>query len=303
MAGSAGVSVRNAASLLEQAGIESPQREARLMLAKTLDCSVTYLIAHPETHLSGPTQTAYNSMVSDRAQRRPLAYVLGEWEFYGLCLNVTPDVLVPRPETEVLVEAVLERLVGVSVTPPHPSPAHDGAGKGQTLGRGPLIADIGTGSGAIAVALAADVPSARIVATDISQEALQVAEANAEKYNLAERIEFLQGDLLEPLLGRKPFDAIVSNPPYVRTADLEDPQPELLWEPRGALDGGEDGLDVYRGLLPGAFGLVKDTGFVAVEVGIGQAGDVRGIALRAGYRRTERLADLAGIERVVVAWK
>ncbi len=281
MAGSAGVSIRNAASLLRDAGVESPQNEARLILAKLMDLSVTRLIAHPETHLPGPTQATYDSMIRERAQHKPLAYILGEWEFYGLTLGITPDVLVPRPETELLVETTTSRLI-------YPDPH---------------VADIGTGSGAIAVAIAANLPSARVIATDISAKALQVARANAEKYNLAERIEFSEGDLLEPLLGSESFDAIVSNPPYVRQSDLENPQPELLWEPREALDGGTDGLDIYRRLLPGAFELIKETGFTAVEVGMGQAEDVSRIALDAGYSRTEKLTDLAGIERVVVAWK
>ncbi len=281
MAGSAGVSIRNAISLLREAGVESPQHEARLILAKLLELTVTRLIAHPETHLSGPVQATYDSMIRDRARRKPLAYILGEWEFYGMNLTITPDVLVPRPETELLVETTTSRLI-------YPKPC---------------VADIGTGSGAIAVAIAASLPSVQIVATDISPNAVQVARANAEKYNFAERIEFLEGDLLEPLLGREPFDAIVSNPPYVRRSDLVNPQPELLWEPKGALDGGEDGLDIYRRLIPGAFEMIKETGFTAMEVGMGQADDVSRIALGSGYSRTEKLTDLAGIERVVVAWK
>lgn len=283
MAGSIGESIQDAARLLAKAGIESPQREARVLLAHLIGCSGASLIAHPETPVDESARSAFAFIIDERARRKPLAYILGEWEFYGLCLEVTPDVLVPRPETEVLVEAVTTRLTGRS------SSIH--------------IADIGTGSGAIAVALAQCLPSARIVATDTSKKALEVAKANSENYNLEGKIRFEEGDLIKPLRLMEQFDAIVSNPPYVRRPDLVAPQPELLWEPLQALDGGEDGLDVYRRLVPDALTLLRDDGFLAVEVGMGQAVEVSKLASEAGYAGSAIIPDLAGIERVVVAWR
>jgi release factor glutamine methyltransferase len=190
-------------------------------------------------------------------------------------------VLVPRPETETLVEAALER-VGPT--------AH--------------VADVGTGSGAIAIALASELGSGTFVATDRSAAALEVARANASAHGLAQRIEFLEGDLLAPLAGRAGrLDAIVSNPPYIPTADLVGLQPEVRdHEPRAALDGGPDGLDVITRLVGGAPQLLRRGGWLLLEIGAGQAAAVRALLERSGeYDGIATRSDLAGIERVVIA--
>ena len=258
---------------LREAGVETPQLDAQLLMAKALDCSRLEIVAHPERLLDNTELESFHAMLDRRVSRYPLAYILGTKEFFGLEFNVTPSVLIPRPETEIMVEECLKR-----------------------VGDGALIADIGTGSGAIAVALAVNLPKAKIWATDSSEEALKVARTNAEKHAVADRVSIVRGDLLEPLAVGE-FDAIVSNPPYIPTGDIDTLQPEVRYEPREALDGGPDGLDVYRKLLPRA---IRITRLVAVEIGAGQADPVTQIARDAGWREVELVRDLAGIERVVI---
>ena len=274
--------LENAVSKLASAGVDSPLLDAQLLLASVLNCSRTDLIAHPERLLTDPQFDSFFRMLDRRGAREPLPYLTGRREFYGLEIEVTPAVLIPRPETEFLVEECARRVR---------RPA-------------PVIADIGAGSGAIAVALAVSVPDAIIYATDILPGSLQVAKANAEKHDVSERVRALEGDLVEPLLGLDlAFDAIVSNPPYIPTGEIDSLQPEVRCEPVKALDGGPDGLDAYRKLFPAAKSLLRKSGFIAVEVGAGQAASVRRIANDAGYRNIETIWDLAAIERVVVAYR
>lgn len=255
--------------------METPQLDSQLLMAYALGCSRLDVVAHPERVLTDPQLTLLRDMLQRRATRYPLAYILGEKEFFGLLLEVTPAVLIPRPETEILVEQVLAR-----------------------VGDDARIADIGTGSGAIAVAMAVNLRAARIWATDTSEDALKVARANAEKHAVSERVSMISGDLLEPLvLKGLQFDAVVSNPPYIPSAVIESLEPEVRREPVGALDGGADGLDAYRGLFPQAIACTK---LVAVEFGIGQGDSVADIAKAAGFSDVEIVRDLAGIERVAI---
>ncbi|MHB9036810.1 MAG: peptide chain release factor N(5)-glutamine methyltransferase [Armatimonadota bacterium] len=275
--------LKTAVERLGQVGIESPLLESQLLMAKALGCGRGDIIAHPERSLSDSERDMFLSLVDKRASHHPLAYILGHREFYGLDIEVSPGVLIPRQETEILVESIISRL--------------------NALAFEPIIADIGTGSGAIAIAIAASMPSAKIYATEISPEALKVARRNIENHLLSDRLTLLEGDMLDPLknLGIE-FDAIVSNPPYIPSAEIETLQPEVaVYEPRGALDGGPDGLDAYRRLFPDALGLLRESGFVAVEVGMGEADAVKEIARAAGYREIDIIRDFAGIERVVVA--
>ena len=268
---------------LREAGVESPQLDAQLLMAHALGCSRLDVISHPERILTTTEETAFRSMLDRRAARYPLAYILGKKEFFGLEIEVSPAVLIPRPETEILVEECLRR-----------------------VGDEPLIADICTGSGAIAVALAVNSPKARIWATDTSDEALKVARVNAEKHGVATRISILRGDLLDETIVRQLtaglsshlLDAIVSNPPYIPTGVIESLELEVRQEPVQALDGGLDGLDVYRRLFAQAMGLSK---LVAVEIGMGQADPVTQIATDVGWSHIEIVQDLAGIERIVMA--
>ena len=206
------------------------RRDAELLLAHILHQPRTYLLAHPEAELTPTQLAAFQQLITRRAAHEPLQHLTGQQEFHGLTLRVTPDVLIPRPETEHLVEAVL----AWAATQPQPL----------------RIADIGTGSGAIAIAIATHLPTAQIIATDISPAALAIAHENAATHHLT-NIHFLHADLLPP--AEPAFDAIISNPPYIPLTDAPTLQPEVRdHEPHTALFAGDDGLDIYRRLIPQA---------------------------------------------------
>jgi release factor glutamine methyltransferase len=245
---------------LTAAGCETPRLDAEVLLAAALGVDRAALIADPER---GVEPEPFRDFVRRRARREPVAYILGRKGFRRLELEVDPRVLIPRPETEHVVEAALG------------------------LPAGARVVDVGTGCGAIALALADERPDLRVAGTESSPGALAVARANAARLNLP--VELVAGDLLEPV--QPPIDAVVSNPPYVR--DGERLAPELAYEPPDALFAGADGLDVLRRLAVA----VRDVSFVALEVGHGQAGDVAALL---PDHDTEIVRDLAGIERVVV---
>ena len=255
-------------------------RDAELLLLHALQISRATLIAYPDRELPGDGGTFYQSLIMRRLQHEPVQYILGKQEFYGLDFQVTPAVLIPRPETEHLVEAVLKLL-------PADQPQ--------------AIADIGTGSGAIAIALAAHIPLAKITALDISLEALAVAEMNARRHNVASRIKFVQSDLFEALSGEPAtFDAVVSNPPYVAEADRCTLAPEVRdYEPAAALFAGKTGLDVYRRLIPQARIALKAGGLLALEIGQGQRDAIE--ALLQGWEGISFVKDLHQIPRVALA--
>lgn len=247
------------------------------MLAHFLGCTAGALRLRSGEPFSPELAESFGALVERRARREPLQYILGTEEFMGLCFRVTPAVLIPRLDTEVLVEQAVRRLQG----------------RGRVR-----VADIGTGSGAIAVALAHRLPEATVVATDISREALALARENAAANGVS--VEFRQGDLLEPLAGEQ-FDAILSNPPYIGSAEMAGLMPEVRdWEPHLALTPGEDGLAIHRRLAAGAPALLRPGGFLAVEVGIGQAGLVADLFAQAGLVGITRHLDSGGVERTVI---
>ncbi len=248
-------------------GCETPRLDAEVLLAAAMGVDRAVLIADPGRGLEPGEARAFQDAARRRVQREPVAYILGRKGFRRLELAVDPRVLIPRPETEHVVEAALG------------------------LPAGARVVDVGTGSGAIALALADERPDLEVLATESSAGALAVARANAARLGLA--VELLEGDLLEPVSG--PVDAVVSNPPYVRAGERL--APELGYEPAEALYGGEDGLDVYRRLVPSA---AARASFVAFEIGAGQAADVTALMREAGFQAVEVVPDLAGIERVVV---
>ena len=264
----------------ENKGIESARLDAELLLAHALGCRRIDLYARYDEVPCGEPLDGFREMVRARGRRVPAKYLVGECEFYSMALAVDPRVLIPRPETELLVERALEVLA-----------------EGEDL----LAADLGTGSGAIAVALAARRPQVRVVATDVSAEALEVARANAQRHGLAERIVLRRGSWFDALADEGPFDAVVSNPPYVASAELDAAMPEVRdHEPRLALDGGPDGLAALGALVAGAPAWLRPGAWLVVEVGAGQAAKVAEQARTTGHYETIQVApDYQGIDRIV----
>jgi release factor glutamine methyltransferase len=240
----------------------------------------------------------FDALVRRRERREPTGYVVGHREFWNLDIEVRPGVLVPRPETELLVEEALSRLSPEGAGP-DASPVPANASRESVV----RIVDVGTGSGCIAVTLARWLPHAEVVATDASEEALDVARRNAVRHDVLGRMRFMKADLLSGVAG--PFDVVVSNPPYVPAAEIAGLQPEVRdYEPLQALAGGDDGLDVIRRLVPEAAAVLRPGGWLMFEFGFGQADGVRAvIAAEARLNLAEIRDDLAGIPRVAVARK
>ncbi|WP_376791389.1 peptide chain release factor N(5)-glutamine methyltransferase [Thermoflexus sp.] len=260
-----------------------PRLAAEILLAHVLGTSRVYLLAHPERILADSEWEAFAQLVARSAQGEPLFYLIGEREFYGMPFKVTPAVLIPRPETEHLVDAALDW-------------ARSRASRTYTS---LTFADIGTGSGCIAVALAVYLPNCRGYATDLSPEALEVARENAIRHGVAHRLTFLLGDLCTPL--PEPVDLLVANLPYVARSEWEGLDPAIWeYEPIMALDGGLDGLEVIRRFLAQAPHYLRPMGAVFLEIGAGQGAEVVALARAAFPRAVIRLLkDAAGLDRVV----
>jgi len=264
--------------LLGSAGIPEPRLTAELLLCHALHCERTYLYAHPERELREVESIHYGRWLHERMQGKPLQYITKVQEFYGRPFRVTPDVLIPRPETELLIGTILKRRRVASWVAPDAR----------------AIVDVGTGSGAIAVTLALEMDNV-VTATDISMGALRVAAANAA--GLKANVRFIGSDLLT-CIAEASMDVVVSNPPYVATADRESMQREVRdWEPAQALFAGVTGLDIYRRLIPEAWRVLRPGGLLAIELGFGQADAVARLA--ADWRAMEIANDLAGIPRVL----
>ena len=268
-------------------GIESPRLDAEVLLSALLGRDRMYLYVHFDEPLEPEELARFRGYVKERAAHVPLAYVLGRREFMGLDFRVTRDTLIPRPDTEILVQCAVDFLC-----------ARLEAGATACT-----IADIGAGTGAIALSTLHYTEGTCADAVDISPAAAAVARENAEMLGLTERIDIHVGDLLAPLAGGR-YDMILSNPPYIPTADIATLMPEVRsYEPHLALDGGADGLNIYRRLMADAPALLKEGGAVAVEVGIDEAAAVAALAMaHPRIVRTETLKDLGGIERVVVGY-
>lgn len=297
-------------------GIESPRLDAEVLLAYVLEKQRIYLYVHFDEPLQPGELAAYREMIKQRVLRVPVAQILGEKEFMGLTFKVTADTLVPRPDTEILVQAAVERLKAMKgeaktledealADGEEASSAANRDEAAVDVSQAPLrIADIGTGSGAICLSVLRYLAGTVADTVDISPEARAVAEENAASLGLADRVTFHTGDLLQPLRGMT-FAAILSNPPYIPEADIAGLAPEVrLKEPHTALSGGQDGLDFYRRLAKEAPAMLVPGGFMAFEVGIHQAEPVAALAkANPLIASTEILPDYAGIDRVVVAWR
>lgn len=259
---------------LAEKGIENARLEAEWMLCSALGIDRVGLYVNYDKPLTSAELTAFRTMVGRRAKREPLQYILGSQDFYGLDFEVSPGVLIPRHDTEVLVQEACAR-----------SP------------KNARILDIGVGSGCIAVALAKNLADAEIFGVDPSPEALDLAARNADRHAVS--VHLLHGSLFEPVAGQC-FDLVVSNPPYIPTADLSGLQAEVRdYEPRGALDGGIDGLDFYRRIIPDAPCYLNEGGWLLVEMGIGQVGEVLALFEETGrFSGLFTAKDPGGVERV-----
>ena len=274
-----------ASGILEQQGIGNSRQDVESLLSHVLDKNRSYLIAHSREELEPQRLADFFAFVTERSQGKPLQYILGVQEFLGMEFEVTPDVLIPRPETELLVEAARSLLSAV---------------------RNPRIMDVGTGSGCIAVSLAVLLSSARVCAVDLSLAALEVARRNAARHHVLPRVEFLHGDLLvltQKELDAETLDGIVSNPPYVSEKDFSGLQREVRgWEPRLALVAGERGLTVYERLIPQALRALRPRGYLLMEIGFNMKEEVFSL-LGEGWDQIQVKTDFNQIPRVVIARK
>jgi len=263
-----------------QSSSTSPSVDASVLLCHVLDCTASHLVAWPEKQLTPAQQSRFAELLDQRAQGRPVAYLTGDREFWSLSLEVSPAVLIPRPETETLVEFVLETFSGR-----------------ETLD----VADLGTGSGAIACALASEHAHWNVLATDASSSALEIARSNASRSGLR-NIRFRQGDWFDALDDLK-FDLIVSNPPYVASDDIHLEQGDLRYEPPEALAAGERGMDAISHLAREANRFLKPGGWLVVEHGYDQQNAVYDCFDQAGFKGIVQRSDLAGIPRMTAGWQ
>jgi len=296
-----------AAEYLKSLNIPSDRLDSEVLLSFILNKDRTYLYTNSEKPILPEEHKKFKELIERRGRREPLSYITGEKEFWSLKFKVSRDTLIPRPETEILVQAVLDIIK-------YPSPPPLPIGERIKV-RGIKILDIGTGSGNVAVSIAKESPESHVFTVDKSNSALSVAKENAIIHNVAGRITFLKGDLCIPFNPPSPpfvkggkeglFDIIVSNPPYIPTGDIEGLMPEVRdWEPRWALDGGKDGLEIVRKIIKDAPLFLKSKGFLAMEIGFGQSEEVsRIISETDKFHNIKTIKDLSGIERVVTAWK
>jgi release factor glutamine methyltransferase len=270
---------------LKRACIESARLDAEVLLAHALAMEKTELYLKLDARLTREEESGYQRLLQRRARREPVAYILGRKEFWSLDFFVTSDVLIPRPETERLVEVALEQAKLFEGDPEL------------------TILDLGTGSGAIAISLAREMPQARITAVDVSAAALEMARQNSVRHGVASRIDFLNGDFFDGVTG--PFDLIVSNPPYVRWKELAALAPEVRdWEPLSALDAGRDGLSCYRRIIAAAHRYLVPKGQIILEMGADMGESVGDLFRAAGcYTPSRVYQDYGGRDRVIAAAK
>lgn len=269
--------LREATNALQQIGVETAALDARLLLQAAASLTHADIIANPDLVLSPDAVDRFNGFVARRLRFEPVSRILGEREFYGREFRVTPAVLDPRPDTEILIDAALAW------------------GKGKSIQR---VLDLGTGTGILALTLLAEWQGASAVAVDVSAEALAVAEHNAERLGLLPRVEFRHSDWFSAVDGQ--FDVIVSNPPYIPAADVASLAPDVRsYDPHLALVGGEEGVETYAHIAARAGAFLKPRGAVFVEIGAGQREAVTRLFLANGFKRLTVHADLGGVERVL----
>ncbi len=284
-----GAVLQSATALLSQAGIATARLDAEVLLAAACATDRAALYTRWRDAVPEPAMRRFEVTLRRRGQREPLQYIIGRQEFWSLDFTVTPDVLIPRPETELLVELALSKLSPSSLS------------AGGTASRGLLrICDLGTGSGCIAVALARELACAEVYALDISAAALAVARLNAHRHGVEERVQFILSDGVSALRGCQ-FDAIVCNPPYLRSTELAEAQPELDWEPRQALDGGRSGLAVIERIVAESPAYLQEGGWLLMEIGAEQGLEAERLARAARFSTVAVVRDYAGLPRVLTA--
>jgi release factor glutamine methyltransferase len=280
--------ITEGAARLRAAGIDRERHSAGLLLRNVMGVDRTHLLTRSEQEVDDSHYRSYLALIERRAAGEPVQYLTGCQEFYGLEFTVTPDVLIPRPETEFLVERVITII-------------------DESRLDSPLIVDVGTGSGCVAVTLAFQLPRARLIATDASRAALNVALENAARHGVGDRIEFWEGDLLTPLDGRgfeNAVDVLASNPPYVEEASRESLQREVRdWEPHEALFGGADGLSFYRRLLADGWKYLRPGGHLVVEIGYGQLDSITESIAASSWKLVDVTRDLQDIPRTLTMRK
>ncbi len=270
--------LEQAAERLRDSGVSESRREAASLLAFVLQKDAAFLIAHPEYDLSADEINTFEQYLNRRANHEPFQYIVGRQEFYHLDFEVSPDVLIPRPETEILVECAINILSGLE---------------------NPRLCEIGVGSGCISVSILNAVGSASAVGVDISQGALAVARRNSERHKVDRRLELIKGDVFDGINART-FDLIVSNPPYIPRDHLDSLQAEVRdFEPRVALDGGANGLSIIERIIQNSQGFLKDQGILLLEIGYDQAKTVTGLFDNRAWKEPELIPDLQGIPRIV----
>jgi release factor glutamine methyltransferase len=277
----------NAIALLGREGVGSPRMNGEMLLMFTLGCDRAYLYTYPERELTADEQERYEEVIERRASGYPAQYITGHQEFWGLDLIVNPSVLIPRPETEHIVEVVIEI-----------------ARKAEYAGQAgrPKLVDVGTGSGAIALALAKELPLAEVLAADVSAEALEVAKLNAVRLELESRVHFRESHVLDQVVRDGSYDFVVSNPPYVALSEADKVQDVVKkYEPKVAVFAGEHGLDVIRKLIPQAHAALGRGGYLVMEIGYSMSEAV--MAVMEAFAEVHAVPDLAGIPRVVVGKK
>ena len=267
------------ANYFDKRGVESPRLTAEVLLAHVLKLSRVYLYTDLDRPLAKPELAGFRSLLERRAAGEPTHYLIGSREFYNRSFAVDPRVLIPRPETELLVEAALREV-------PQGSAAQ--------------FLDLCTGSGCVAISLAAERPAATVWATEMSEQACEVARSNARALKVSERVTIFQGDLFQPLPSEARFDSVVSNPPYVRTGEIARLSPEVRREPLAALDGGPDGLALLRRIIAGARQWLKPCGRLALEIGETQGAAVLDLLRQSGYANVRIEKDLARLDRLAL---
>lgn len=279
-------------------GIESPRLDAEVLLAHCLSLTRVQLYMQFDRPLTEAELQNFKALLKRRSEREPLAYILGKKEFYSMEFIVSPEVLIPRPETELLIEKAIKHFEASSALPHR-------------------FLDIGTGSGCIAICLAKNFPQAEIIALDISEQALKIAQQNAQKHGVESQIQFLEIDIFDVILSetkdlvestgsftlvqddrQKKFDLIVSNPPYVKSDEIGKLAPELQFEPLQALSGGEEGLDFYQKLIPWTYSHLNAEGIALFEIGFDQTESIENLATKAGFQKVNILKDYAGHPRM-----